>query len=90
MTRKYEKTPAIELEAKLRDLFAENRDIFEELIIRGWTVDLSLPSDGAILNFGYAPTGLSVNAGFSVSRSMSPRFAERIINNVNAAREVVR
>jgi hypothetical protein len=88
--RKYRKTPAVELEAKLRAVFAANKDIFEELVVRGWSVSLSLPTHGTANNLGYSPLGLEPNAGFHVARSVTPWEVSEAIRADTGPREVLR
>lgn len=70
--RPYKDTPSAELEERLHKLFAENKDLFEELAVRRWNVEIHLPTDGLSSAFGYAPSQLARGAGFRVTRSLSP------------------
>lgn len=69
----------VELAYELRNLFEDNRRLFEELVVRGWTVELKLPADGMMLAFGFSPTGLADGAGFVVTRVVSPEYLHRVI-----------
>src|SRR5262249_39791233 len=84
---KHRKTPVAELEQKLRDVFKENRDVFEELVIRGWPIELALPTLGMETGYGYAPSSLSDEAGFIVSRAVTPAHITSLIENKPGTRE---
>jgi len=88
--RTYRTATAVELEGKLRALFKENKAIFEELVLRGWSISLSLPTDGMTLGYGYAPLSLSPDAGFVVSRSVTPPMVAEAIRADTGPREALR
>ena len=88
--RRYRTVAAPILEQKLRDVFNQHREIFEELVIRGWSVDLILPTNDTTLGYGYVPGSLADNAGFVVNRSITPEIVHRLVEDLPAAREVFR
>lgn len=90
MSRSLKETSTELLEANLRQMFADNREVFEELILRGWTVTLDLGTHGVMLNYGYSPMGLSSDAGFRVSRVVTPVQIRYTIEDKNGMREHLR
>ena len=63
----------VELTLALRELFEEKglKHIVEELVVRGWSVQLNLPTYGTT-GFEYRPIALAAGAGFQVTRVTTP------------------